>query len=191
MKRHRRGTIPLGVLALSLLAFFPRPLPHLPPPAGQFAPLDEIVEAGIRRGIYPGAVVVVGRRGSVLYSRGYGHLTWDPRSPVPSPDSTIWDLASLTKVTATTPSVMRLVEQGKVDLDRPVISYLPRFTGGRKGEVTVRMLLDHTSGLRSYVQFFRLAPTRDSAIALLYAEPLRRPPGKSAEYSDLNFLLLG
>ena len=53
------------------------------------------------------------------------------------------------------------------------------------------MLLDHTSGLRSYVQFFRLAPTRDSAIALLYAEPLRRPPGKSAEYSDLNFLLLG
>ena len=149
------------------------------------------MEGGIKRGIYPGAVVVVGRRGSVLYSQGYGHQTWDPKSPVPTPDSTIWDLASLTKVTATTPSVMRLVEQGRVDLDRPVATYLPRFTGGRKGEVTVRMLLDHTSGLRSYVQFFRLAPTRDSAIALLYAEPLRRPPGKSAEYSDLNFLLLG
>ena len=191
MKRHWRGTIPLGLLSISLLAFFPRPSPYIPPPAGQFAPLDEIVEAGIKRGIYPGAVVVVGRRGSVLYSHGYGHLTWDAKSPVPSPDSTIWDLASLTKVTATTPSVMRLVEQGKVDLDRPVVSYLPRFTGGRKIEVTVRMLLDHTSGLRSYVQFFRLAPTRDSAIALLYAEPLRRPPGKSAEYSDLNFLLLG
>lgn len=190
MKRHWRGVI-LGFLSLSLLAFLPRRSTQSVPVAGQFAALDEIVEAGIKRGIYPGAVVVVGRRGSVLYSRGYGHFTWDPKSPVPSPDSTIWDLASLTKVTATTPSVMRLVEQGKVDLDRPVSSYLPRFTGGAKGEVTVRMLLDHTSGLRSYVQFFRLAPTRDSAVALLYAEPLRRPPGKSAEYSDLNFLLLG
>src|SRR5262245_2720695 len=191
MKRHRPRVVFLGLLSLSILAFLPRHSTPSLPAAAQFAPLDEIVEAGIKRGIYPGAVVVVGRRGSVLYSRGYGHFTWDSRSPVPSPDSTIWDLASLTKVTATTPSVMRLVEQGKVDLDRPVSTYLPRFTGGRKGEVTVRMLLDHTSGLRSYLQFFRLAPTRDSAVALLYAEPLRRPPGKSAEYSDLNFLLLG
>jgi CubicO group peptidase (beta-lactamase class C family) len=190
MRQRWLGTILFAILALSLLALARRPA-QAPAAAAPFAPLDEIVEGGIKRGIYPGAVIVVGRRGSVLYSRGYGHLTWDPKSPVPTPDSTIWDLASLTKVTATTPAVMRLVEQGRVDLDRPVATYLPRFTGGRKAEVTVRMLLDHTSGLRSYVQFFRLAPTRDSAIALLYAEPLRRPPGKSAEYSDLNFLLLG
>ncbi len=191
MRQRWLGTIPFAILALGFLALTRRPSAQAPAAAPQFAPLDEIVEGGIKRGIYPGAVVVVGRRGSVLYSRGYGHLTWDPKSPVPTPDSTIWDLASLTKVTATTPAVMRLVEQGRVDLDRPVATYLPRFSGGRKAEVTVRMLLDHTSGLRSYVQFFRLAPTRDSAIALLYAEPLRRPPGKSAEYSDLNFLLLG
>jgi len=122
MKRLWHGTIPLGLLSLSLLAYFPRPSPHIPPLAGQFAPLDEIVEAGIKRGIYPGAVVIVGRRGSVLYSRGYGHFTWDPKSPVPSPDSTIWDLASLTKVTATTPSVMRRDPRSWSRAKEPAIS---------------------------------------------------------------------
>jgi CubicO group peptidase (beta-lactamase class C family) len=86
---------------------------------------------------------------------------------------------------------MLLVERGLVVLDAPVSRYLPRFTGANKAQVTVRMLLDHTSGLPSYVEFFRLAPNRDSAETLLYAEPLRRPPGVEAVYSDLNALLVG
>ena len=174
-----------------MLALAP-PGQSLPPaPRPDFELLDGIVQSGITRGIYPAAVLLIGRRDSVLYARGYGHSTWDPASSVPTTDSTIWDIASLTKVTATTPAIMRLVEQRRIALDQPVSAYLPRFAGGRKAEVTVRMLLQHTSGLPAYLQFFRLTPTRDSAITLLYATPLRHPPGQVAEYSDLNFLLLG
>lgn len=160
-------------------------------PAQQFRSADSIVRSGISRGIYPGAVLVVGRRDRVLFARGFGHLEWRAGSPVPSPDSTLWDIASLTKVVATTPAVMRLVEEHRLELDARVTRYLPRFSGGGKELVTLRQLLDHSSGLPSYVQFFKLAPTRDSAITLLYRTPLRRVPGKAVEYSDLNFLLLG
>jgi CubicO group peptidase (beta-lactamase class C family) len=161
-----------------------------PARAQSFAAADSIVESGIRRGIYPGAVLIIGRHDRTLHSRGFGRLTWRS-GPTPSPDSTLWDLASLSKVVGTTGAVMRLVEQGRVRLDDPVVSFLPRFAGPGKERVTVRMLLNHTSGLPSYLPFYRLAPTRDSAIALLYRVPLRRPPGTLAEYSDLNFLLLG
>jgi CubicO group peptidase (beta-lactamase class C family) len=160
-------------------------------PAQQFRTADSIVQSGINRGIYPGAVLVVGRRDRVLLAKGFGHVEWRAASPEPSPDSTLWDLASLTKVVGTTPALMTLVEQGRVDLETPVSHYLPRFTGGGREAVTVRQLLDHTSGLPSYLEFFRLSSTRDSAVALLYRTPLRRPPGTAAEYSDLNFLLLG
>jgi serine-type D-Ala-D-Ala carboxypeptidase len=159
--------------------------------AQSVAQVDEAVRDGITRGLYPGAVVVIGRRDSLLYARGYGHLTWDPRSPVPSPDSTIWDLASITKIVSTMSSAMRLVDQGKLDLDAPVASYLPRFTGGLKNRVTVRMLLNHTSGLKSYVPFYQQARKKTKAISLLYAQPLVRTPGDTAIYSDLNALLLG
>ena len=110
---------------------------------------------------------------------------------MPDPDSTRYDLASLTKVVGTMPAVARLVEEGKVALDAPVERYLPRFIGGTKHRVNVRMLLDHTSGLPAYLEFFRRTQSRDSAIALLYRTPLRRAPGATVEYSDLNFLLLG
>ncbi len=159
--------------------------------AQQFRSADSIVKSGISKGIYPGAVLVVGRRDRILFARAFGHLEWRSASPVPSPDSTLWDLASLTKVVGTTPAVMRLAEEHRIELDAPVSRYLPRFSGLGKETVTVRQLLDHSSGLPSYLQFFKLAPTRDSAIGLLYRTPLRRPPGKVVEYSDLNFLLLG
>src|SRR5829696_8102251 len=67
-----------------------------------FAEIDVAVRGGIEKGIYPGAVVIVGRRDSLLYARGYGHFTWSPSSPVPNPDSTIWDIASITKIVSTT-----------------------------------------------------------------------------------------
>jgi CubicO group peptidase (beta-lactamase class C family) len=86
---------------------------------------------------------------------------------------------------------MVLVDEGRLDLDAPVARYLPRFQGDRKNEVTVRMLLNHTSGLRSYVQFFKLAEDRGEAVGLLYQEPLRHAPGTKVVYSDLNGMLLG
>jgi CubicO group peptidase (beta-lactamase class C family) len=160
--------------------------------AQSFSEIDAAVQDGIQRGIYPGAVVVIGRRDSVLYTRGYGHFTWSSSSPVPDPDSTLWDVASITKVVSTTSIAMRLVDRGKLDLDAPVRRYLPRFSGGHKNDVTVRMLLDHTSGLKSYVPFYLKAHgSRTRAVNLLYEQPLLRTPGDSAEYSDLNALLLG
>jgi CubicO group peptidase (beta-lactamase class C family) len=160
--------------------------------AQTFADVDRAALAGIREGLYPGAVVVIGRRDSILYSRGYGHFTWNPASRVPDPDSTLWDLASITKVVATAASTMRLMDQGKLDLDAPVRRFLPRFSGGLKNQVTVRMLLDHTSGLRSYVPMYKKAGrSRTKMVNLLYAQSLVRSPGDSAEYSDLNMMLLG
>jgi CubicO group peptidase (beta-lactamase class C family) len=162
-----------------------------PARAQSFEEVDATVHEGIKRGIYPGAVVVIGRRDSLLYARGYGHFTWNPRSPVPSPDSTYWDIASITKVLGTMSAAMRLVDAGRLHLDTPVRHYLPRFSGGFKDQVTVRMLLDHTSGLRSYAPLFKRARTRASALEVLYAERPNRRPGDLAVYSDLNAIFLG
>jgi CubicO group peptidase (beta-lactamase class C family) len=171
------------LLALGVLA--------TPAGAQSFAEIDAAVRQGIRAGIYPGAVVVIGRRDSILYSRGYGHFTWSASSAVPHPDSTYWDIASITKVVGTASAVMRLVDAGRIDLNAPVSRYLPRFSGGFRDQVTVRMLLDHTSGLRSYAPFFKRARTRTAAIEMLYQErPIRRP-GDLPVYSDINAILLG
>ena len=180
----RRTMLWSGALAMTL---------GVSPARGQsFAEIDSAVQDGIRKGIYPGAVVVIGRRDSVMYARGYGHFTWDPASPTPTPDSTLWDVASITKIVSATSIAMRLVDRGKLDLDAPLRRYLPRFSGGLKNSVTVRMLLDHTSGLKSYVPFYvKARGSRARAVDLLYAQPLVRTPGDSAEYSDLNALFLG
>ncbi len=173
-----------GVLAAMIFA--------TPGATQSFERVDDAVREGISRGLYPGAVVLIGRRDSILYSRGYGHYTWDPASRVPDADSTLWDVASITKVVSTGATALRLVDAGKLSLDAPVRRYLPRFSGGLKNQVTVRMLLDHTSGLKSYVPIYRKARgSRQRAINLLYAQPLLRVPGDSAQYSDLNALLLG
>ena len=156
-----------------------------------FQEVDRAVQDGIERGIYPGAVVVIGRRDSIVYARGYGHFTWKRSSPVPTPDSTLWDIASITKVVGTASAVMRLVDAGRLDLDAPVRRYLPRFSGGFKDQVTVRMLLDHTSGLRSYAPLFKRARTKAGAVELLYDERPTRRPGDLAVYSDLNAIFLG
>ena len=175
---------------LLLLAAVPVSAPAQKPSV-RFDPVVRAVEDGIRKGLFPGAVLVVGRRDTILFARGFGHLTWDRQTARPSAWTTLWDLASLTKVVATTGVLMVLVDRGAVDLDAPVVQYLPRFTGGGRERVTVRMLLDHTSGLRAYVPLHRLASTREAAIDLVYAEPLTRLPGTRAVYSDLNAMLLG
>lgn len=180
-----------SILLLALVAAELLSLRATPVQAQTVAEIDAIVRLGIRQGIYPGAVVVIGRRDSVLYARGYGHFTWSPASPVPSPDSTLWDIASITKVMGTTSAAMRLVEAGRLRLDAPVRHYLPKFDAGSRSRVTVRMLLDHTSGLRAYIPFFKQVRSRNAAISLLYAEQPVREPGEKAVYSDLNAILLG
>ncbi len=153
--------------------------------------LDLAVENGIRRGVFPGGVVVIGTSERVLFAKGYGHFTWSSLSSVPNPDSTIFDLASLTKVIATTPAVMRLADQGRLDLDAPVQAYLPGFRGLGKEAVTVRHLLEHRSGLRAFLPLDKLAKTANEATMLVLEEPLRWEPGGRVVYSDLNAILLG
>lgn len=153
--------------------------------------LDDAVRAGIAAGVYPGAVVVVGTTDTVLYARGYGHLTWQDSSPVPRPDSTLFDLASLTKVVATTPAIMILADRGLIALRSPVTAYLPDFAGPEKDRVTVRHLLEHRSGLRAFLPLHTLAGDSAEARRLVLQEPVRWDPGGRVVYSDLNAMLLG
>ncbi len=153
------------------------------------SPVDHAVEQGLKERVYPGAAVMVGTRDSVLVGRGYGRFTWSRRSARPSPDSTLWDLASLTKVIATTGVAARLVDRGALDLDAPVSRYLPSCSGP-PGAVTVGMLLDHTSGLPPWLALWRESPSPAQAVTRICAEPLRHAPGSTPEYSDLNAILL-
>jgi len=151
---------------------------------------DSAVRSAIREGVFPGAALVIGRRDTILFAKGYGRLTWRATSAPVSIDSTLWDLASLTKVVATTPALMLLVEQGKVVLDSPVVRYVPEFNSPGTAGITVRHLLTHTSGLRATLP---LREARDSVAALmmvLTAVPVA-PPGTRMVYSDLNAILLG
>jgi len=155
------------------------------------AQIDQAVRDGIEAGSFPGAVVVVGKVDTVLHARGYGHFSWSDESRVPDVDSTIWDLASLTKVVATTSSIMRLVEQGRLNLDERVQTYLPDFQGEGKEAVTVRHLLQHRSGLRAFLPLNERAETSDEARHLVMVESLRWEPGSRVVYSDLNAMLMG
>ncbi len=158
---------------------------------GAVADIDRAISEGIRIGAFPGAVVVVGTGDTVLISKGYGHFTWSSESPVPSADSTLYDLASLTKVVATTPAIMRLVDAGRLDIDTPVRVFLPEFAGDGKAAVTVRNLLEHRSGLRAFLPLNERAATEKEARHLVLSEPLRWKPASRVVYSDLNAMLLG
>lgn len=173
--------------ALALLAFLLAP----PLAAQEFAAVDAAVKHGIAQGIYPGAVVVVGRADTILYSKGYGRFTWSRTSSVPDPATSLWDLASVSKVVGTTTAAAVLVDEGRLDLDAPVSSYVPEFSGAGKDQVTVRMLLDHTSGLPPYAPLYREATTIPGALQRLFKVPLSREPGQSPLYSDLNAMLAG
>jgi len=168
----------------------------LPPPARaafDAATFDPIVLDGIRRGAYPGAALVVGRRDTLLFSKGYGRLTWSATSAAVDPDSTLYDLASLTKVVATTTALMVLLERGRVRLDAPVAAYVPEFAGPGTAGITIRQLLTHTSGLRADLPDAELKTLPDGAALLrrVLAETPRVPPGRRVIYSDLNAILLG
>lgn len=159
--------------------------------AERLANIDRVVRRGLSAGGYPGAAVVVGRRGAVALQRGYGRLGWTTGSPVVSPDQTIYDLASLTKVVATTTAAMILYDEGRLDLDEAVATYLPAFSGGPKDHVTVRQLLTHHAGLPAGKQLWRLALTREQARKIVLETPLICNPGSCFVYSDLGADVLG
>jgi serine-type D-Ala-D-Ala carboxypeptidase len=159
--------------------------------ATRLASIDRIVMRGIKAGGYPGASVVIGRNGYAVYQRGFGKLGWTTSSPRVTADRSIYDLASLTKVVGTTTAAMVLYDQGRLDLNAPVSTYLPAFSGGWKDSVTVRQLLTHRSGLPSGRDLWRVARTPDEARAAVLSTNLECKPGQCYIYSDLGADVLG
>ena len=138
---------------------------------------------------FPGAYAVVGDSRGVLAELGVGRLDW---AESPAPDRhTLWDLASLTKVIATTTAAAQLVERGAVALDAPVQRYLPKWVGPGKEAVTVRHLLTHTSGLPAFRNYDKQTTNRDSIAMLIFATELERPAGERMIYSDIGAFVLG
>jgi CubicO group peptidase (beta-lactamase class C family) len=159
--------------------------------AKRLAKIDHVVTRGILAGGYPGAAVVVGRKGAAVWERGFGRLSWPSSSAPVVPTQTIYDLASLTKAIGTTTAVMILYDEGKIHLDDPVSKYLPAFSGGEKDSVTVRLLLEHRSGLPAGRDVWRMARTPEEARQIVIDTPLEYHPGQWVEYSDLGADLLG
>ena len=152
--------------------------------------LDTLVEDAIRDGRLPGAVVVVGHAGEIVYERAFGARAVDGPPEAMTPD-TIFDLASLTKVVATTTSVMILVEEGRLRLRDRVATYLPEFSSHGKDRITIEHLLTHVSGLRPDLPLEEVFEGADTAIARAADEVPEAGPGERFVYSDINFFVLG
>jgi CubicO group peptidase (beta-lactamase class C family) len=159
--------------------------------AARLETIDRVVRRGLDAGGYPGAAVVVGRKGATVWQKGFGHLGWTSDSPAVLPDQTIYDLASLTKVIGTTTAAMILFDEGKLVLDERVTHYLPAFSGGEKDLVTVRELLEHRSGLPAGRDLWRHAHSPEEARQLVLDTPLEYHPGHGQVYSDLGADILG
>ena len=155
------------------------------------ARVDSIIEAALANGAAPGAALAIGRHGRLVRLRGFGKLDYRPNFGAVT-DSSIWDLASLTKVVGTTSAAMMVVEDGLLDLDAPVKQYLPEWGGSAaKDAVTVRQLLTHTAGLPAFKPFWSAARGREQFLAAIAALPLEYAPGSRMIYSDIGLITTG
>ena len=150
---------------------------------------DEPIESAIQAGLIPGAVLLVGHDGKVVYRKAYGERALLPQHE-PMTVDTMFDAASLTKVIATTPSVMKLFEQGKIRLNDPVTKYLPEFQGGHS-DITIRNLMTHFSGLRPDLDLEPPWSGYETGIQRALIDKPAGPPGVRFVYSDINFILMG
>src|SRR6516164_3050093 len=158
--------------------------------ADRLEPVDAVVKNAIARGHVPGAVVVIGHQGKVIYRKAFGNRSLEP-TVEPMTTDTVFDIASLTKVVATTGCVMRMVQLGQIKLNDPVARYVPEFAQNGKGEVTIRQLMTHYSGLRPDLDLKPEWMGQAEAFRLANAEKLANPPGSTFIYSDINFIVLG
>jgi uncharacterized protein YbbC (DUF1343 family)/CubicO group peptidase (beta-lactamase class C family) len=156
----------------------------------KLAAIASIVKEAIRTGKCPGAVVVVGQNGRVIYRKAFGHRALVPKE-LPMTVGTIFDLASLTKVVATTTAIMQLVEQGKIVLSAPVSDYWPEFKANGKEAISVRELMTHYSGLPPDLELKPDWSGYETAMQMIVGGKLIAPPGTRFIYSDINFETLG
>ncbi len=155
-----------------------------------------ILEKAIAARAFPACSLAVTFRGELVAHKALGRFTYDPVSPEVT-SANLFDLASLTKVAATTAMAMILYERGLLDLEAPITAIIPEFAGQfasddpRRREVTLRMLLAHTSGLPAYEKLFLRAHSREELLQAAFTTPLAAAPGARAEYSDIGFIILG
>lgn len=185
--------------ALALLAVFAATPPQAASQPDEWSRLDQVAQETIDAGNVPGVIFVVGHKGKIVYRKAFGQRTVKPASS-PMTLDTVFDLASLTKVVATTSSVMALVEEGKLRLQDPVVKYWPEYAQNGKDKITVRQLLTHSSGLPSWDNYQKKfgdmqgVPVQDhheKVLAALAEAKLANPIDTKFVYSDLGFITLG
>lgn len=151
--------------------------------------VDSLMHASIDDRAFPGAAVAIGRSGVLVKLDGYGYFTYEKKRAVTT--RSVFDLASLTKVVATTTAAMKLYDEGRLDLDDRVVEYLPEFGQGGKSNVTIRHLLTHSAGLIPFRPFHQLGITdRQALVDSVMAEKLLYKPGSESRYSDLGMITL-
>jgi CubicO group peptidase (beta-lactamase class C family) len=163
----------------------------------QFQRAFGVLQAGIAQRAFPGAAVGITHHGKLIAHKGLGHFTYDPNSPAVLAE-TIYDLASVTKAVATSTACMILHERGQLKLGQQLAELLPEFSAAnssykdpRRSQVTLLMLLAHSSGLPAYIKLFQTAHSKAELLAQALQVPLAADPGSRAEYSDIGFILLG
>ncbi len=191
----------IGTLIVSLSVFAAGPVaqkkqkPAKPPaidagPSANFAPIDILIQEQVNEEGVTGAVLAVGHNGRIVHQKAFGFRAVSPKRE-PMTLDTIFDLASLTKVVATTPSVMRMIQFGQVRLDDPLSRHIPEFAANGKETVTIRQLLTHYSGLKPDLDLKTPWEGQDTAFRMAHEEKLQSPQGAQFVYSDINFIELG
>ena len=154
------------------------------------AEVDRVVEAAVAAHAFPGAVLAVGKDGVLAHLQPFGRLSYDDEA-APVRADTMYDLASLTKVIVTTTMAMILVDEGKLDITKPVSAFLPEFRGGSKDKVTVWHLLTHSSGVDWWAPLYKELKGKDAYLRRVLSMDLAYEPGTKSVYSDLGVMLLG
>ncbi|MFN2399979.1 MAG: serine hydrolase domain-containing protein [Gemmatimonadaceae bacterium] len=175
----------------------PRPAAIAPESVGmsaeRLANIDRVMSRAISAGGLPGGAIAVGRQGQVTWQAGYGRLDWGSSTARARAGETLYDLASLTKVVATTTAIMILYEKGKIRLDDPVVKFIPAFAkgGAQKNRITIRHLLTHYSGLPAGRDLRRISGGPRGARAAVIRTSLESSPGEEFTYSDIGADILG
>ncbi|HVJ66417.1 MAG TPA: exo-beta-N-acetylmuramidase NamZ domain-containing protein [Caulifigura sp.] len=191
-----RSIVLLFCLVASVVAeAAPPKLPNVEPrdvgmDAKRLADIDKLVEEGIAKGNMPGAVVIVGRHGGIVFRKAYGQKRIEP-DKAPMTVDTVFDMASITKPMATATSILKLIEDGKIGLDDPVAKYIPDFAANGKGVITIRDLLTHQSGLIADNPLKDYEGTPEESFKNISALSFNQPHRTKFNYSDVNFITLG
>ncbi len=198
--RHKKATTAVALLLFSFAAFAQPSRPSRiarardQQPVPDFTPISTLLNTAIAAKKLPGAVVLIGHNGHIVFEKAYGNRALEP-TVEPMTEDTIFDMASLTKVLVTTTAILQLYEQHKLDLDAPVAKYLPDFAANGKDKITIRQLLTHYSGLPEDVDlkddWGLKDKNKDEGIRRALSSVPYGPPGLTFKYSDIDFITLG